>query len=224
MSADLGIPSSKRSKHTDKDSYEPQETFPKFTIPRPAKLKAGEVSAVRYYKSLRSKIREETPFYITVRKRGFEEDEEDDGIVRYRDRYKPAKSHRQTLRGLSTDESFLPEELKYVIQGTGTNGTEELINGADFAALAKRTVRKYNLDDFLDVTNDEELLDIPDDEPTGPVRAEVILNEEDDELEPGARDDDADEDLDEDDYGDNYFDNGEAEHDDFAEVGGDDDG
>ena len=57
------------------------------------------------------------------------------GIVRYRDRYKPAKSYRQTLRGLPTgtlykfdsgsclDEALFPGELKQVIQSTGTQGT-----------------------------------------------------------------------------------------------------
>ena len=66
------------------------------------------------------------------------------------------------------------------------------------------------------------MLDQPDEEPTGPARVEIIRNEEDDELEPGARDEDADEDLDEDDYGDNYFDNGEGEYDEYAEVAGED--
>jgi hypothetical protein len=68
------------------------------------------------------------------------------------------------------------------------------------------------------------------------VRADIIVNEEDDELEPGARNDDADEDLDEDDYGipaakeaqanltgDTYFDNGEGEWDEYVDPGNDDD-
>jgi len=85
---------------------------------------------VKYYKSLRNKILEETPFYVLGAKRAVKD--EDDGmaleprggvvggegreretmgdsklklivgIVRYRDKYKPAKAHRQTLRGLPT--------------------------------------------------------------------------------------------------------------------------
>lgn len=69
-------------------------------------------------------------------------------------------------------------------------------------ALAKKQIKKYNLDDFLDVSNEEETLEQPEDEPAGPQKADVIQDpDEDDELEPGARDADADEDLEEDDYG-----------------------
>lgn len=135
-------------------------------------------------------------------------------------------SYRYILQpdnGLRVDESFLPEELKHVIQGTGPNSTDDSLFHADDGALAKRAIRKYNLDDFLEVTNDEELLEPPDEEPAGPARAEIIRNEDDDELEQGARDDDGDEDLDEDDYGDNYFDNGEGEWDEYAEPADDGD-
>jgi len=79
--ADLGIPGNKRGKAQDKSNYDPQPTFPKFTVPRPAKLKQEEINVVRYYKSLRTKIQDETPFYIMVRKRGFEEDEDDDRLA-----------------------------------------------------------------------------------------------------------------------------------------------
>jgi len=79
--ADLGIPGNKRGKAQDKSNYDPQPTFPKFTVPRPAKLKQDEINVVRYYKSLRTKIQDETPFYVMVRKRGFEEDEDDDGLT-----------------------------------------------------------------------------------------------------------------------------------------------
>ena len=86
---------------------------------------------MKYYKSLRNKILEETPFYVLGAKRAVKDDEDDGmaleprggvvggegreretmgdsklklivGIVRYRDKYKPAKAHRQTLRGLPT--------------------------------------------------------------------------------------------------------------------------
>lgn len=70
-------------------------------------------------------------------------------------------------------------------------------------ALVKKQIKKYNLNDFLDVTNEEETLEQPEDEPAGPRRADIIPDpEEDDELAPGARDADVDEDLEEDDYGD----------------------
>lgn len=65
----------------------------------------------------------------------------------------------------------------------------------------KRPVKKYNLDDFLDVSNEDDIPDQPEDELKGPARANIIRNEDDDELEPPAPDSDADEDLDEDDYG-----------------------
>ena len=101
-------------------------------------------------------------------------------------------------------------------------------------ALVKKRIKKYNLDDFLDVANEEDTLEQPENEPVGPQRADIIQDpEEDDELEPGARDADADEDLEEDDYGnykdkfklivgEDYFDNGEGDYDDYAE-GGDED-
>ena len=72
-------------------------------------------------------------------------------------------------------------------------------------AITKRHIRKYNLNDFLDTTNEEELLEVPEEEePTGPTRVGIIPDEEDDELEPGAQDAEAYEDLDDDDYGMNY--------------------
>lgn len=68
-------------------------------------------------------------------------------------------------------------------------------------APIKTRVKKYNLDDFLEVSNEEDIPDQPEDESKGPARANIIRNEDDDELEPPAPDSDADEDLDEDDYG-----------------------
>jgi len=68
-------------------------------------------------------------------------------------------------------------------------------------AVARRHIKKYNLDDFLEAGNDEELLDQTDDEPTRPTRADIIRDEDDDELEQRLPDPDADEDLEEDDYG-----------------------
>jgi hypothetical protein len=50
----------------------------------------------------------------------------------------------------------------------------------------------------------------------------VIRGEDDDEIEVRGDDPDVDEDLDEDDYGEDYFDNGEADFDDYAEAGEDD--
>lgn len=60
-------------------SYEPKPAYPKFSLPRPTHLTRDEVNMVKHYKTLRTKIQEETPFYITVRKRAAE-DEEDDGF------------------------------------------------------------------------------------------------------------------------------------------------
>jgi len=121
---------------TIKAVYEPEPTFPDFLVPRPTKLSQEEMNAVKYYKNLRNKILEETPFYITGKKRVAEDDDDDGklfhapltaGIKRYRDKYKPTKSHRQTLRSLTTgsipirlfiaDESFFPDELKPILQG-----------------------------------------------------------------------------------------------------------
>jgi hypothetical protein len=65
---------------SNNQSYEPQPTFPKFILPRPSLLSQEETNMVKYYKSLRNKIKEETPFYITVRKRPAE-NEEDDGSI-----------------------------------------------------------------------------------------------------------------------------------------------
>jgi hypothetical protein len=62
-------------------------------------------------------------------------------------------------------------------------------------------LRKYNLDDFLEVGNDEDILDQAEDERPGPTRTDIIRKEDDDELEPVGGGSDADEDLDEDDYG-----------------------
>ena len=104
--------------------------------------------------------------------------------------------------------------------------------------MLKTQIKKYNLDDFLELGNDEELLDQSDDEPTRPTRADIIRDEDDDELEQRPPDPDADEDLEEDDYGtppaplsldrndclgEDYFDNGEGDYDDFADIGGGDD-
>jgi hypothetical protein len=69
--------------------YEPEPTFPHFTIPRPTKLSQEETNAVKYYKNLHRKIMEETPFYVGPRKRAAEEDEDDGKIclcVRLTDR------------------------------------------------------------------------------------------------------------------------------------------
>ena len=103
-------------------------------------------------------------------------------------------------------------------------------------AAARRNIKKYNLDEFLEIGNEEELPDQADDEPTRPNRADIIRDEDDDELEHRPADPDEDEDLDEDDYGnppspdkadhlgEGYFDNGEGDYDDYADVaGGDDD-
>jgi len=65
----------------------------------------------------------------------------------------------------------------------------------------KRHTKKYNLDDFLEVANEEDIPETTEDEPKGPSRADIIRNDEDDELEQPGADPDADEDLDEDDYG-----------------------
>ena len=62
------------------NSYEPQPLFPQYWVPRPTKLKPDETNAVKYYKNIRNKILEETPFYVTVRKRGLDDDEEEDGM------------------------------------------------------------------------------------------------------------------------------------------------
>ena len=58
-------------------AYEPEPMFPKFHIPRPTKLTPEESNAVKYYRSLRTRILEDTPFYITTRKRPAEDDEDD---------------------------------------------------------------------------------------------------------------------------------------------------
>jgi hypothetical protein len=62
-------------------------------------------------------------------------------------------------------------------------------------------MKKYNLDDFLEDSNEDDIPEQTDDEPRGSNKADIIRNEDDDELEPPAPDPDADEDLDEDDYG-----------------------
>jgi len=65
---------------------------------------------VKYYKNIRNKIAEETPFYITTRKRPAEEEDDGtalsicvliEGILRYRDKYTP-KQQRVNLRGFPT--------------------------------------------------------------------------------------------------------------------------
>jgi hypothetical protein len=55
--------------------------FPNFLVPRPTKLTQEEIGMVRYYKSVRNKILEETPFYITGMKRSVPVDDEDDGTL-----------------------------------------------------------------------------------------------------------------------------------------------
>jgi hypothetical protein len=60
-----------------KTDYEPEPTFPNFLVPRPTKLSQDEINAVKYYKNLRNKILEETPFYVLGKKRPAEDD--DDG-------------------------------------------------------------------------------------------------------------------------------------------------
>jgi DNA-directed RNA polymerase III subunit Rpc31 len=97
---------------------EPQPLFPSYIMPRPTKLSKEEVDMVKYYRNIRNKIAEETPFYITPRKRPA--DDEDDGIdsrkywltegiVRYRDKYTP-KHQRMSLRGLPTGACFTWED------------------------------------------------------------------------------------------------------------------
>jgi hypothetical protein len=98
------------------------------------------------------------------------------------------------------DETLFPEELKAVLQRGGT-GISNTIYRRLIIALAKRQVKKYNLDDFLELGNEEDIFEPTEDEPSGPKRVDVINNDDDDELEPGARDADLDEDLEEDDYG-----------------------
>ena len=133
------------------------------------------------------------------------------------------------------DEALFPDELKSVLQGGGT-GISPCQLSTLIPAVAKRQIKKYNLDDFLEVGNDEELLDQTDDEHTRPTRADIIRDVDDDELEHRPPDPDADEDLEEDDYGNlllpavaadfaggAYFDNGEGDFDDYAEAGGGDD-
>ena len=111
------------------------------------------------------------------------------GIVRYRDRYTP-KQQRSSLRGLPTDLSFFPEELKIILQGTG-------------AAHPKQQLRKYNLTDFLEVPDEDDILhdDANEEDVNVSKKAEIIRTEEDDDLEAVNQDPDADYDLDEDDYG-----------------------
>lgn len=86
------------------------------------------------------------------------------------------------------DETLFPEELRPVFQGRG-------------AATAVVHRKRYNLDDFLETANEDYTLEQREEEIQGPTRAEIIRNEEDDELEPIPADPDADEDLNEDDYG-----------------------
>ena len=91
------------------------------------------------------------------------------------------------LKCAHTDEKLFPDELKPVIRsgGTGTSSTST----------------KLILDDFLDIANEEETFEKPDDEPPDLERVDIIQSDVDDELQQGARDADADEDLEEDDYG-----------------------
>ena len=132
-----------------KTQFDPEPMFPNFLVPRPTKLTLEEAAVVRYYKSLRNRIVEETPFYVTGMKRPAVDDEDDGivllcpcscccclgwgveegvggwlakrlmvGVVRYRDKYKPAKAHRQTLRGLPT--GILPLLKKYTNSHRGS--------------------------------------------------------------------------------------------------------
>jgi hypothetical protein len=57
--------------------FDPEPTYPDFLIPRPTKLTLDETTVVKYYKNIRNKILEETPFYVTTTKRPIED--EDDG-------------------------------------------------------------------------------------------------------------------------------------------------
>jgi DNA-directed RNA polymerase III subunit Rpc31 len=82
-----------------KASYEPEPLFPAHLVPRPTKLSQDEIDMVKYYRGLRTRILEDTPFYIIPKKRQIDDDE-DDGIRRYRDKYKPKKSSVQGLRAL----------------------------------------------------------------------------------------------------------------------------
>jgi len=59
--------------------FEPEPTFPTFLVPRPTKLSQDEINMVKYYKNIRNKILEETPFYVIGKKRPA--DDEDDGIA-----------------------------------------------------------------------------------------------------------------------------------------------
>lgn len=63
-----------------KTQFDPEPTFPNFLVPRPTKLTRDEVGMVKYYKSVRNKILEETPFYVAGMKRAAVADDEDDGI------------------------------------------------------------------------------------------------------------------------------------------------
>jgi hypothetical protein len=63
-----------------KTQFDPEPMFPNFLVPRPTKLTQEEIGMVKYYKSVRNKILEETPFYITGMKRPVPVDDEDDGM------------------------------------------------------------------------------------------------------------------------------------------------
>ena len=69
------------------------------------------------------------------------------------------------------------------------------------SASSKTQIKKYNLDDFLEIINEEETFEQPEDEPSDPKRADIIQSDDDDELRQGAQEADGDEDLEEDDYG-----------------------
>ena len=64
-----------------KTQFDPEPMFPNFLVPRPTKLTQEEIGMVKYYKSVRNKILEETPFYITGMKRPMPVDDEDDGTL-----------------------------------------------------------------------------------------------------------------------------------------------
>jgi hypothetical protein len=76
IATDLGTTPNKLRK-TNNQNYEPQPTYPNFIIPRPSHLHLDEANMVKYYKNLRNRIKDETPFYITVKKRAAEDDEDD---------------------------------------------------------------------------------------------------------------------------------------------------
>lgn len=98
---------------------------------------------------------------------------------------------------LIVDENFFPDELKPILQGVEQGPSLSSSN----IASAKKPPKRYNLEDFLEVANEDDIPEETEEEPSGPNRTGIIRNDDDDELEPAIQDPDADEDLDEDDYG-----------------------